>query len=146
LGGTSIGVSWSDGVSINVNAGIEAFSKGVDANISVTAGHWNWLDISGKVGGHWDDKKMGLGAYIGMLDTGIFGYSGYTDSNGWDYYNELGVKAPIVPVVALVAAIAALLYYGAAALPAVLGAGAVTLLTTMLPGLFTVASASNCLE
>ncbi|MTD40422.1 hypothetical protein GIX45_17715 [Erwinia sp. CPCC 100877] len=60
---------------------------------------------------------------------------------------NLGVKAPIVPAVALVAAIAALLaVLEAAALPAVLGAGAVTLLTTMLPGLFTVASASNCLE
>lgn len=121
--GTSLGLSWGDGLSVDASASIEAFSHGINADASITLGNKDIVGVNANVGVHNENSKLGVGADIGLFgDTKVFGFGSNTDENGVTTTTKIGAKLPTWAV----ALIAAGFVFSPAILAAIGAAGAGT--------------------
>lgn len=144
--GTSLGLSWGDGLSVDATASVEAFSYGASVNAGVTLGSHDIVGVNAKVSAHNEDSTMGIGTNIGLTgDTKLFGFNSKTDENGVTTTTKLGIKIPTWRVFLVAACFA--LPYVASALAAISGPLlGITATAMLIMGNVNEAKAAECLS
>lgn len=149
--GTRVGVNvGTDGLTIEAEVGIEAFSYGINGHLTANAlsnlnNFWNngeLLSINGQIGGHKGDQEYGVGLQLGLADTKAFVYSNRQDGI-LETNVETGIKPPKWSPVLLLAAAGCvgLIITGIGASE---GAGGLATIISLLFGTTVYAAESEC--